>query len=203
MPQIRKDLRVQRTLEAIHGALGAVVAEKGLDATTVGDIARRARINRATFYRHYRDKFDALEASIASALAELEVEMGPRASRSRRFRAEEVPLPWIRLFERIEADANLYCAILRSSGSAWFQARLSQRIEGLLRSGARPSAQVRQGQRPPPGGGGVPEEIVAAFSARLFVGVAAWWLDHQGKYTAVEIATWLRRMVFRGLLGAA
>jgi AcrR family transcriptional regulator len=35
-----------------------LAAERGFDAITVGDIARRAGVNRATFYRHYQDKYD-------------------------------------------------------------------------------------------------------------------------------------------------
>ena len=35
--------------------------EKGYAAVTVQDIADRAMVNRATFYRHYLDKYDLLD----------------------------------------------------------------------------------------------------------------------------------------------
>jgi AcrR family transcriptional regulator len=52
------DPRVRRTHELLQEALIELAAERGFDAITVGDIARRAGVNRATFYRHYQDKYD-------------------------------------------------------------------------------------------------------------------------------------------------
>ena len=47
------DLRVWRTHHFLQEAMVELITEKGFDAITVGDIAERAMINRATFYRHY------------------------------------------------------------------------------------------------------------------------------------------------------
>ena len=52
------DLRIRRTHKFLQEAMIELVIEKGFDAITVGDIAERAMINRATFYRHYQDKYD-------------------------------------------------------------------------------------------------------------------------------------------------
>ena len=49
------DPRIERTREALRGALMALIEEKGFDAISVQDITERARLNRATFYLHYRD----------------------------------------------------------------------------------------------------------------------------------------------------
>src|SRR5512142_1370901 len=58
---VRGDLRVQRTRKLIVEALIELTIEKGFAAVTVQDIVKRAGINRATFYRHYQDKFDLLD----------------------------------------------------------------------------------------------------------------------------------------------
>ena len=55
--------------------------------------------------------------------------MGPPESRRSRFPLKDVPVPWIRFFERIDVNADLYRAILHSSGSVWFQARLRKQVE--------------------------------------------------------------------------
>src|SRR5690348_1078975 len=52
------DLRIRRTHKLLQEAMIALIAERGFDAITVGDIADRAMVNRATFYRHYEDKYD-------------------------------------------------------------------------------------------------------------------------------------------------
>src|SRR5512142_2760258 len=58
---VRGDLRVQRTRNLIAEALIELTIQKGFAAVTVQDIVRRAGINRATFYRHFQDKFDLLD----------------------------------------------------------------------------------------------------------------------------------------------
>jgi pimeloyl-ACP methyl ester carboxylesterase len=52
------DLRIRRTHHFLQEAMIELITEKGFEAITVGDIAERAMINRATFYRHYQDKYD-------------------------------------------------------------------------------------------------------------------------------------------------
>ena len=54
----RVDPRVTRTRELIEQSFYELLMEKSLHALTIGDIADRARINRATFYAHFEDKYD-------------------------------------------------------------------------------------------------------------------------------------------------
>jgi AcrR family transcriptional regulator len=51
------DRRVRRTRQALHRAALDVVRKKGFRAVRVTEIAKRADVNRATFYAHYADKF--------------------------------------------------------------------------------------------------------------------------------------------------
>lgn len=55
------DLRVVKTRKAIQDAFVDLVLEEGFDRITVSELARRAMINRQTFYKHYLDKFDLAE----------------------------------------------------------------------------------------------------------------------------------------------
>lgn len=51
------DPRVQRTRSQIEQAFLEELDRKSLQAVTVGDITRRAGVNRATFYAHFEDKY--------------------------------------------------------------------------------------------------------------------------------------------------
>lgn len=51
------DPRVRRTRQLIEDAFLALLTEKTLHAMTVGEITKRAKINRATFYSHFFDKY--------------------------------------------------------------------------------------------------------------------------------------------------
>jgi AcrR family transcriptional regulator len=57
--------------ERILRALAALVAEKGFAATTIANVATRARISQNTFYKHFRDKRNAFDAALEAATAQL------------------------------------------------------------------------------------------------------------------------------------
>jgi AcrR family transcriptional regulator len=58
------DPRVRRTQSFILDAFRALLGEKSFKSITVKEITSRAGINRATFYAHYQDKFDLLNAAL-------------------------------------------------------------------------------------------------------------------------------------------
>lgn len=55
------DLRVVRTRRAIESALVSLMVKTPLDEVTVKQICSAALVNKGTFYRHYRDKYDVAE----------------------------------------------------------------------------------------------------------------------------------------------
>jgi len=59
------DPRVRRTRQAIYAAFVELLGEQGFDQLSVADVAKRSTLNRATFYKHFPDKFTLLESMIA------------------------------------------------------------------------------------------------------------------------------------------
>lgn len=58
----KEDLRVRKTKKALFDAFMKLLNEKPFDEITVNELCERAGIRRATFYKHYSDKFDFLTA---------------------------------------------------------------------------------------------------------------------------------------------
>lgn len=54
----KTDLRIVRTENALLMSLFSLMQEKNFDDITVNEICDRAMIRRATFYKHYQDKYD-------------------------------------------------------------------------------------------------------------------------------------------------
>jgi len=52
------DLRVQRTYKLLTNALVELLSEKNFEEIQVAEICERAMIRRATFYKHFGDKFE-------------------------------------------------------------------------------------------------------------------------------------------------
>ena len=59
------DLRVLKTHNKITEALGSMMSVMTFDSITVYDLCARAGIRRATFYKHFNDKFDLLRKVVA------------------------------------------------------------------------------------------------------------------------------------------
>ncbi len=58
----KEDLRVRKTKRALFDAFMRLVGEKTIDEITVNELCDAADIRRATFYKHYSDKYDFLTA---------------------------------------------------------------------------------------------------------------------------------------------
>ncbi len=54
----KTDLRVIKTKKALCAALMELLEEKRFDAVTVQELCDRAMVRRATFYKHFYDKYD-------------------------------------------------------------------------------------------------------------------------------------------------
>ncbi|HAH61136.1 MAG TPA: TetR/AcrR family transcriptional regulator [Treponema sp.] len=54
----RTDLRVQRTYKLLTDSLIGLLSEKRFEDVAVGEICERAMVRRATFYKHFGDKYE-------------------------------------------------------------------------------------------------------------------------------------------------
>lgn len=69
----REDPRITRTRGLILNSFEQILLEKGFDALTVQDLTDHAQINRATFYKHFTDKYALLDYAV-SARFRMEIE---------------------------------------------------------------------------------------------------------------------------------
>jgi AcrR family transcriptional regulator len=119
---VQTDLRIRRTHHFLQEAMIELITEKGVDAITVGDITERAMINRATFYRHYQDKYDLVARIFEETADSLVEQIKPLRKDSDRVEKEENFLEiWIQFFEHVAQHARMYRAmrcstIIRSNG---------------------------------------------------------------------------------------
>ena len=62
----KEDLRVKRTKKALTDSFVKLMHEKSFEDITVNELCDEAGVRRATFYKHYTDKFDFLTAYIGN-----------------------------------------------------------------------------------------------------------------------------------------
>src|ERR1700753_2494241 len=107
----RPTVRVRHTRALLRQALVELIEDRGFDHITVGDLAERAMISRAAFYRNYRDKYELVEQIFDEAMAEMTV-VNEDDTRSAGDRFAD-------FLAHIDAYHRLYGALLGRKGSTW------------------------------------------------------------------------------------
>ena len=194
------DLRIRRTHKFLQEAMIELITEKGFESITVGDIAERAMINRATFYRHYQDKYDLVAKIFEETANQLVENMRPIRKDTRQNAIENPPEIWIQLFEHVAEHARLYRAMLGKNGSSWFAARMREHIIKLMLETARQyEHQVEPRQQSEPV---MPQELPGTQLSHVMIGTIVWWLESEKSYTPRQMATWFYRFAFYGYISA-
>ena len=67
----KMDIRVKRTYQMLNDALASLLKEKSFEDLTVLEICDAAGVHRATFYKHFVDKYDFLNTCFRMKIDEL------------------------------------------------------------------------------------------------------------------------------------
>lgn len=126
------DMRTARTLSALWGALLELMREKGFEAVSVQDIARRAKVNRATFYRYYEDKADLFRKGTVDLLDSMIERMRLPETRDPRSALELVPEYFARLFALIHDEREAFETLVGPGGHPEFRAIVADKIESFI-----------------------------------------------------------------------
>ena len=174
-----KNLRLRRTQKLLREALIDLIEERGFDALTVGEIAARAMISRAAFYRNYQDKYALVEQIFEEAMGALMnavADMGP----------EHPPQIWVKFFEHIAEYERLYRALLGKKGSPWFVMMMRSSMTELVKEHGRiPNGHLAAGEQ---AANPFADEFVPDLVSTLFVEAITWWLEQGRPYPPKEMA---------------
>src|SRR5262245_44962079 len=192
-----KDPRVQRTRKLLKDALIALAAERGFDEVTVGDIVRRAQINRATFYRHYQDKYALVEEIFQEAIDRMRRNLKPPSEESLNTAVQEPPERLVRLFEHFAEHKHLYSTLLGVKGSAWFTAKMRSQLTESLEQREQLFHQLH-GKKPDTEEIGMPKLVGLALASNLLLSTVTWWLENGQEYSPKQMAKWFVEFVMHG-----
>jgi AcrR family transcriptional regulator len=180
------DLRVIKNRKAIQDALLTSLESKLFDDITVQDIATQALISRATFYRHFEDKYLLIEAMLKERIA-------PLAARFRQSsgKATNLSAGWLLLFEHIADSKSFYKAVLGKHGSLFIRSYVQDLIGDLLLEQFRVTGLDPQR-------GEIPFDVNAQFISNAFLGVVVWWLENELPYPPEQMAKWTMQLMAKG-----
>jgi AcrR family transcriptional regulator len=173
------DRRVQRTRKLLQEALIELTIWKGFAAVTVRDITEYAEVNRATFYRHYQDKFDLLDQYAQEVYQLLDAPAEAEASTWNETRSWAQPTAGlVKMFEHVRAHARFYRVMLGENGDPAFVSKIQHYVEKRLRQ-FLPDALLREKAL---------AELYLSYVSSASVGIILWWLGHELPYSPAEMA---------------
>ena len=76
------DLRIIKTQAKLTDALGSMMKEMPFDDVTVFELCENAGVRRATFYKHYNDKYDFLKSIVNKQIADIASELSSKCDLS-------------------------------------------------------------------------------------------------------------------------
>lgn len=212
MSQNSGDLRVRRTQKLLREALIALIEERNFDVITVGEIAERAMVSRAAFYRYYQDKYDMVEKIFEEMVTTVMRDIDPiRRDVINRLKAQPTPDAWVELFgqvaesqptpdawvmifEHFEQYERLYRALLGKRGSTWFVTKMREYMAEVLKERLLALAYAINHKS-------IVESrvfadgFVPALIASQLIDAISWWLEQNRPYPAQQIATYCYRIM--------
>lgn len=178
------DLRVQRTREQIRDAFMALLLEKPFDQISVSELAQRARINRATFYRHYTDIHDLAERLTDLLFAEMREPFNQQGG-------ESSAADWQILFDHVAQYASFYRAMMGPGGIPRFRERVETAVANQM-THLLPAFGFDPAKRQ------MPQALAVHYMAAAQVGFIQWWLTNDMPFSPQTAAAHLINLHWHG-----
>lgn len=186
VPKKADDRRVVRTRQALGSALVELMLARRFDDISVQQVLDRARVGRATFYAHFRNKQDLLLSDAERFFEFLERHFIANVGDSRRV------APVAELFSHV-ADYHQFQRALEQSG-------MREPVYDLLTGHLAGLIERRMAVLCP--GAGTPS-LPPAATARLFAAalmeMMRWWLNRGARPAAQEMDAQFHEIVWGGL----
>ena len=189
MTQNLEDLRIRRTRKLLQKALLEAASEKGFAHVTVRDITERAMVNRATFYRHYEDKYDLLAHYMKELSGYIDRDEGETSPGNQLMPNLDTPPAGVaKLLRHIQVNADFYRVMLGKQGDPTFCA---QSFRDYIEQGYREMLSRQDDQfdsrRPP-------VDLTVNYLLNAGIGAIVWWLESDQPCSPEQMAVWLYQL---------
>ena len=181
----KMDIRVIRTQEQLIGSLIKLLADKSFEDLSVSEICDTAQVHRATFYKHFNDKYEFLNFCFDNELSKISFDV-PKALPTVENIKENFMFFIKTTFEFIYSKKNLFSIIL----SKKFSVSLSASFTSAVHNYCLEKIDVIL-----PGTNPERAELFAAFYSNAFVGVVMMYAKNPDKYPLDEVYDFLENRV--------
>lgn len=162
---VKTDLRIIKTKEALHEALLATLKEKPLESISISEICRTAKVNRGTFYLHYNQIEDLFEEYFREIMADLVNSYNEPYRHVAKLITSELDPSTIRIFHHIERFKDFYKIVFSKNVPLVYYYLLFEEIKNLLTNEV-----AEQGE--------IDSRFNSAYQANAILGmIIQWYMD--------------------------
>ncbi|MCJ1977134.1 TetR/AcrR family transcriptional regulator [Lactococcus piscium] len=189
------DLRVKRTNKLITQAFIKLLGSKTFDKITINDISDEAMINRATFYSHFKDKFDLFERVIDKFLGDFaDVLDTENLVEENAINVKKIEGALTKFYHFVNENPDLAKIFITHSNKEILSKRmlmiLSERYSEIF-----DSLDVRNEDLK------IPTDFVVSYITSIFIGTVNWWIEQKNhEMSANEFASLVIKLISNGHL---
>lgn len=181
----KEDLRIRRTHKLLCDAMVSLLETRSFDEISVVDICEKAMVHRATFYKHFADKFDFMEYVVREKIREFYDKNAAEQMINEPKDAYSIIIENVVSF--VEKNRQLLKISSHSPSNNFYDyiqkivfEEMSNLLEGARLLGSSFS---------------VPTDFLAQFLTGGFVSIVFWWLKNEDKYSRDEMITYIKNML--------
>jgi len=169
------DLRVVKTKEALHIALLTLLKKKPLEAISISEICRIAKVNRGTFYLHYAQVGDLFEEYFKEIMDDLANSYQEPYRHVVKLNPRELNPKTIRIFHHVEKYKEYYRIILSKNVPLTYYYLLLEEVKSLLTGNLEKKIQVEEG---------MDASFQASYAANAILGLVIQWYNDDFRQNA-------------------
>lgn len=186
------DRRIVKTRDDIRNAFISLLKEKSFDEITVKDIAEKANINRATFYKHYEDKYDLisyLEEEIIERIKQI-IEASSPMNLTLAIQEQPAYQTIVNIYHYINEERDLIEVLISPNGNQTFLTHMEFLLEQMLMNLFKNQITTKQSK--------LKLELIVVYLASAHLGVIKHWLIKKLPYTPEDMAMMLIKILRDG-----
>ena len=169
------DIRVKRTYNQLFSALIKLLGEKSFDDLTVLEICDEAGVHRATFYKHFVDKYDFLNTCFNISLSNLTFDKIAESYTPETMKKSCMRMI-LKVLNFVEENQKVIVSLSTDRNSASFNTALNDAIANFIEeriNTVRPENEKLSKTVP----------LLANYYAGAIVGIIKWWATNQSSYS--------------------
>lgn len=171
---VQEDMRVRRTKQNIIHAFIELTKEKDIDSITIQEIAKKAMVNRATFYAHYHDKQDLYDQIFKQAIGLFTPLRNPALFSNRQVMFTELEETLAKVLHNCAANRDMLLLIFDGTPARKLQEQLKPI---LLANISDVLSQFGIDKESP-----IPADLVITYILSIFISVLSWWLHEDERH---------------------